>query len=243
MYRHLSELLVNYNKNLCVVLQTNTGQQILDEFIQRSFHQNIEEPEQYLNQCFDHLFWSDFAEFLDLNVHQLSQTLIALGCVLQNQKTQLMEHLGGMIVLPLGKKCKAWTNSKLDQIYNEMFAKQTHRLRQRSYQDQHDICICFWLALMTTRFKQHKNEIMYAVWHRPEAVLIISLQGADIDVLSDLFCGDLNHERWLSLIQAEWADAYIKENAGLAVFEQSLNHGQLSLNQVIAQFKLSFSMY
>lgn len=242
MYRHLSELLQKYNKSLCSIQQANTVQQILDDFLQHKFQQDIDDQGDYFKRCFDQLSWSDLAGIFDLEISQLSQSLIGLGLVFKQRQLQCAEYMERVMILPLGNGLKVLTENKLDEIYNDIFINQAQAWAHPSQQDQRYLCACFWLALISDSITQQKSEIMYAIWHRPETALIISLQGADIDILSDLFCGDLNQQRWLSLIQAEWVDDYIEQNAGLAVFEQNLNLGELSVNQVIAQFKLSFSI-
>ena len=242
MYRHLSELLQKYNISLCSTQQTSTVQKILDDFLHHKFFQNIDDQDDYFKRCFDQLSWSDLAGIFDLEISQLSQSLIAFGIVLKQRQLQCAEYIDRVMILPLGNRLKILTENKLDEIYKDIFTNQAQDWAYQSQQDQHYICACFWLALIADRITQQKSEIMYAIWQRPETALIIALQGADIDILSDLFCGDLNQQRWLSLIQAEWVDDYIEQNAGLAVFEQNLNRGELSVNQVIAQFKLSFSI-
>lgn len=98
----------------------------------------------------------------------------------------------------------------------------------------------FWVNLISSFLAAHNVEILFGILHCKQPMLIFGFQGAEISTLRDIFLQDFDDRHWVSLENAEWVDAYLKQNDSLALFEQSLCERQLSLNHGMRLFRQFF---
>lgn len=98
----------------------------------------------------------------------------------------------------------------------------------------------FWVNLIASFLAEHNIEILIGILHGNKPKLIFGFQGAEISTLRDIFLQEFDNQQWVSLANADWVDAYLKQNDRLALFEQSLCERQLSLNHGIRLFRQFF---
>lgn len=153
---------------------------------------------------------SSFAALLGLSQYGFVQSLIAIGLLLQPIVSHGAKKLNKVLWLPLT------ASAHVSQIAT------------------------FWLGLITGFIKRHNIELSLIIWHRPEPVLLVGFQGADILELSGLMQGNTDSDHWVHIENAAWVDNYLENDAGLATFEQVLGDPYLSLVDGIKLFKQVF---
>jgi hypothetical protein len=147
---------------------------------------------------------------MEFTPHQLAQTLIGLGLLLQPIIQHGADRLNKNLILP---------------IHNISY----------SYE-----IAAFWVSLIDLFMQSQHNQLFIGLLHAELPVLLCGFQGADSRILGDIFTQNMQNQHWVSLVKADWIEPYLEQNAKLAASEQMLNQHRMSLTRITHIFRQTF---